>query len=476
MKFLTEDFLLSNNTARTLYHDYAKAMPIYDYHCHLNPREIAENRRFRTLTQIWLTGDHYKWRAMRANGIAERLITGDANDREKFLAWAQTVPYTIRNPLYHWTHLELKRFFDVGGKLLNPDTAQEIYDHCNALLETEAFRVREIMKRMNVRLVCTTDDPVDSLEYHQQIAQDKDFPIKVLPAFRPDNAMAVDSPEAFNAYIERLADAADTDIRNFQSLLDALRRRHNFFHDIGCRISDHDVRIPLALAAEYTEQDVVRIFEKVRTGHLVSPLEQHQFRAAMMYEFGLMYHEKEWTMQFHIGALRNNNSRLMHRVGADAGCDSTGDEQVAAPLSRFLDRLDRQEKLPKTILYALNPKDYDALGTMTGNFQDGTMPGKLQLGAAWWFNDQKDGIIRHLHALSNLGLLSRFVGMITDSRSFLSFPRHEYFRRILCNLLGADVENGELPDDMAHLGKIVQDICYHNAVNYFGIDLEKNSP
>ncbi len=469
MKFLTEDFLLSNNTARTLYHDYAKAMPIYDYHCHLNPQEIAENRQFSTLTQIWLAGDHYKWRAMRTNGIDERLITGDAGDWEKFRAWAQTVPYTIRNPLYHWTHLELKRFFGVTGKLLNPETAKEIYNHCNELLRTKAYRVREIMQRMNVNIVCTTDDPVDSLEYHTQLQQDDSFPIKALPTFRPDKAMAVESPDTFNAYVDRLAEVADVEINNFSTFLDALRKRQTFFHSIGCRISDHAVLVPQA--EEYTEGEIRTIFNKIRGRNALELLEVKKFQSAMLHELGVMYHEKQWTMQIHIGALRNNNSRMMDTLGPDTGFDSIADQPIAAPLACFLDRLDSPGKLPKTIIYSLNPNDNDVIGTMIGNFQDGSIPGKIQFGSGWWFNDQKNGMIRQMEALSNSGLLSRFVGMLTDSRSFLSYPRHEYFRRILCNLLGTDVENGELPADMAHLGKIVQAICYNNAVNYFGIAL-----
>ncbi len=469
MKFLTEDFLLSNTTARTLYHDYAKEMPIYDYHCHLSPQDVAENRQFKNLTQIWLAGDHYKWRAMRANGIDERLITGDADDWEKFLAWADTVPYTVRNPLYHWTHLELKRPFGISGSVLNSDSAKEIYDHCNALLQTEEFRARGIMQQMNVKLACTTDDPVDSLEYHQQIQQDEGFSIKVLPAFRPDKAMAVESPENFDAYVERLAEAANVDIRDFHTFLDALKKRQTYFHEIGCRISDHALVVPPA--EEYNEREIRAIFDKIRSGNMLEALEVKKFQSAMMHEFGVMYHEKQWTMQIHIGALRNNNSRMMKTLGPDTGFDSMADEAIAVPLAHFLDRLDRRNALPKTIVYVLNPKDNEVVGSMMGNFQDGSLPGKMQFGSGWWFNDQKNGMIQQMDVLSNLGLLSRFVGMLTDSRSFLSYPRHEYFRRILCNLIGTDVENGELPDDIPHLGTIVQDICYYNAVRYFGINV-----
>ena len=468
-EFLSEDFLLSNKTAQTLYHDYAKEMPIYDYHCHIPPQDIAENRQFRNLTHIWLGGDHYKWRAMRANGVAERFITGDANDWEKFLVWAETVPYTIRNPLYHWTHLELKRPFGVTGKVLNPDTAKEIYDQCNALLQTEEFRARGLMQQMNVKIVCTTDDPIDSLEYHQQIQQDDSFSIKVLPAFRPDKAMAVESPETFNVYVEKLSAAANIEISDFTSFLETLKRRHAFFHEIGCRLSDHAVVVPHA--AEYTESELRSIFQNVRSGKRVEPDDIEKFKSAMMHEFAVLNHEKNWTMQIHIGALRSNNSRMLKLLGPDTGFDSIADEPIAAPLARFMDRLDVDNTLPKTILYDLDPTDNEVVAAMIGNFQDGSIPGKIQFGSGWWFNDQKDGMIRQMEALSNLGLLSRFVGMLTDSRSFLSYPRHEYFRRILCNLLGIDVENGELPNDIPHLGKILQDICYNNALNYFGIEL-----
>lgn len=471
MEFLTEDFLLMNNAAKILYHEYAEEMPIYDYHCHLNPCEVAENRQFENLTQIWLAGDHYKWRAMRANGIDERFITGDADDWEKFSAWAETVPYTVRNPLFHWTHLELKRFFGISGTLLRPETAKEIYEECNTQLQTEAFRARGLMEKMKVNVVCTTDDPVDTLEYHRQIAQDVSFGIKVLPTFRPDKAMALDSPKAFNTYVDRLEEVTGKAIGNVQSFLDAITQRHTYFHEMGCRISDHALVVPPS--AEYTNQEIAGIFEKVRSGKRVSPLEGEQFQAAMLHHCGVLNHEKNWTMQLHIGALRNNNSRMMQSLGPDMGFDSIGDLPIAAPLSRLLDRLESRHALPKTILYTLNAKDNDVLGTMIGNFQDGSIPGKIQFGSGWWFNDQKDGMMRQMEALSNLGLLSRFVGMLTDSRSFLSYPRHEYFRRILCNVFGTDIENGELPNNINHLGEIVKDICYRNAVRYFGMTVDK---
>jgi len=468
MQFLTKNFLLHNKTARILYHEYAKEMPIFDYHCHLPPADIANNTRFRNLTHIWLAGDHYKWRAMRTCGVDERLITGDATDWEKFEAWAATVPSTIRNPLYHWTHLELKRPFGLKDVLLSPSTAKMIYEFCNELLEEDDFRARGIMKQMNVKVVCTTDDPIDTLEYHQQIRNDNSFQIKVLPAFRPDKAMAVESPELFNAYLSKLEAAAGMEINNYVSLLEAIQKRHDFFHQMGCRLSDHGLET--AYAEDYTEQAITKIFEKIRGGANLTPLEILKFKSAMMVEFGRMDHAKGWTQQLHLGALRNNNSRMFKRLGPDTGFDSILDIEVARPLSKLLNRLDETEQLPKTILYNLNPAQNEVLATMLGNFQDGRTPGKMQFGSGWWFLDQKDGMEKQMNALSNMGLLSQFVGMLTDSRSFLSYPRHEYFRRILCNLIGADVENGEIPADIDHLGEMVQDICYYNAVRYFGID------
>jgi glucuronate isomerase len=467
-EFLTEDFLLNSETARALYHDYAAQMPIFDYHCHLPPRDIAENRRFENLTQIWLGGDHYKWRAMRANGVSERLITGDATDEEKFMAWAGTVPATARNPLYHWTHLELRRPFGITGRVLNPETAKEIYDHCNMLLQTESFRVQGIMKQMNVKAVCTTDDPIDSLEYHLQIKQDSDFKIKILPAFRPDKAMAVESPVNFNNYVNQLEKVVGMDITSYSALVAALRKRHDFFHQVGCRLSDHAMEVPYA--ESYTESEIAAIFSKVRQGGSLDRGEVAKFKSAMLYELALMNTEKNWVMQLHIGALRNVNSRAVKSLGPDTGYDCIADYEIAYPLTRFLDRLDRENKLPKTIIYTLNAKDNDVIATAMGCFQDGATPGKLQFGSAWWFHDQKDGMLKQMESLSNMGLLSRFVGMLTDSRSFLSYPRHEYFRRILCELLGNDVERGELPKDLKWLGQIVQDICYNNAARYFGVE------
>jgi glucuronate isomerase len=466
--FLTEEFLLRTQTARTLYHDFAEPMPIFDYHCHLPVADIAADKSFENLTDIWLRGDHYKWRAMRANGIPERLITGDASDLEKFQAWAATVPKTLRNPLYHWTHLELKRYFGVSEKLLNAETAEAIYTECSAMLRTSDFSTRRILERMNVKVVCTTDDPVDGLEHHLRLREDRSFPVKVLPAFRPDKALGVESPREFNIWVERLEASAGLAIKNYDSFLEAIRRRHDFFHQTGCRLSDHGIEHPFAVS--YTARDVKKAFEKARQRKRPTPAEALKYKSAVMLELARMDAEKGWTQQFHFGALRNINSRAMEALGPDTGYDTIGDFAMARALAGFLDRLQREGRLAKTILYVMNPCDNEVAATAVGCFQDGSTPGKMQFGSAWWFNDQKDGIERQINALSNMGLLSRFVGMLTDSRSFLSYPRHEYFRRVLCNLLGNDVENGELPDDMELLGGMVRDICFRNAVAYFGID------
>ena len=465
--FLSEDFLLQTQTAKTLYHQYAEDMPIYDYHCHLPVRDIAENKKFENLTQIWLYGDHYKWRAMRANGVKEKFITGNGSDFEKFQAWAATVPKTLCNPLYHWTHLELKRYFGIEGKLLDANTAKEIYDTCTEMLQTDAFSTQRILQKMNVRIVCTTDDPADSLEYHQQLKENQSFPVRVLPAFRPDKAMAVESPECFNDWVDQLEAAADTEIINYETYMEALYQRHDFFHKTGCRLSDHGIEQPYA--HDYTETQIRRIFEKVRSGKSLEKYEVRQFKSAMLIELAVMDAEKSWAQQFHLGALRNTNTRAVQQLGPDTGYDTIGDFEIARPLARFLDRLENQGKLTKTILYVVNPRDNELIAAMIGNFQDGSIPGRIQFGSAWWFNDQKDGMERQINALSNMGLLSQFVGMLTDSRSFLSYPRHEYFRRVLCNLLGNDMENGELPNDIELLGSMVKDICFNNAVNYFGI-------
>ena len=467
--FLSEDFLLHTETARVLYHEFAAEMPIFDYHCHLPVAEIAADRTFANLTRVWLNGDHYKWRAMRANGVDERLITGEADDWEKFAAWAATVPKTLRNPLYHWTHLELKRYFGIHDTLLNAQTAREIFDHCTAQLQTPAFSTRAILERMQVKVACTTDDPVDRLEHHRTLQQDPTFKVRVLPAFRPDKAMAVEDPVAFNLYLDRLQDVSGMPVRDYENFLAALAQRHDFFHTMGCRLSDHGLEHPFAEVVEADE--MARLFRRVRAGEAFNAQQIACFKSAVLIELARMDAEKNWTQQFHLGALRNTNSRALAQLGPDTGYDSIGDWPMAGPLARFLDTLAREDRLARTILYVLNPRDNEVIATMIGNFQDGTVPGKLQFGSGWWFNDQKDGMERQIDALSNMGLLSRFVGMLTDSRSFLSYPRHEYFRRVLCNLLGRDIENGELPADLELVGAMVQDICYRNAVSYFGIEI-----
>ncbi|NLH18168.1 MAG: glucuronate isomerase [Phycisphaerae bacterium] len=467
MEFLSDDWLLLSETARRLYHDHAARMPIYDYHCHLPAEPIAADRCYDNLTQAWLAGDHYKWRAMRSNGIAEHFCTGGASDRDKFQKWAETVPYCLRNPLYHWTHLELKRYFGISGKLLNGDTATEIYEHCNAMLRTPEFSIRNLLRKMNICLVCTTEDPLDTLEYHQKIRRDS-FEIRIHTAWRPDRAMAAENPTTLNAWIDKLAALTDMDIRTMADYDDALRKRHQYFHDHGCRLSDHGLEA--AVAEDFTKPEIESIFSKIRMNQELNPLEIAKFKSAMMLSFALMDWQKGWVQQLHMGAMRNNNSRMFNKIGPDTGFDSIGDYHTAAPLAKFLNWLDKTDRLPKTILYNLNPRDNEMMAAMLGNFQDGSVPGKIQFGSGWWFMDQMDGMIRQMNALSNLGLLSRFVGMLTDSRSFLSYPRHEYFRRILCNLIGEDVEKGYLPRDMALLGRMVEDICYNNARNYFSME------
>ena len=467
-EFLSEDFLLHSDAACTLYHEYAKVMPIYDYHCHLPVADIATNTQFDNISQVWLYGDHYKWRALRTNGVNERLCTGDALDWEKFEVWAATVPYCMRNPLYHWTHLELQRYFGVTD-LLSPKTAKAIYESCNDKLKTSEYSVHGLMRRMNVKLTCTTEDPLDSLEHHAALAA-SDFDIAVHTAWRPDKGMSAENVEALNAWIDRLAALVDTDIKDFSGYIEALRIRHTYFHDHGCRLSDHGLET--AHAADYTQSQLDALFLQIRQGQTLTPDAQEIFKSAMMVEFALMDAEKGWVQQLHMGALRNNNTRLFKQLGPDTGLDSIGDFDVARKLSRFLDRLDTTNQLPKTILYNLNPRDNALLATMIGNFQDGSVAGKMQLGSGWWFLDQKDGMEDQMRVLSNLGLLSRFVGMLTDSRSFLSYPRHEYFRRILCNLIGQDVDKGELPNDLPWLGQMVQDICFNNARAYFPMALK----
>ena len=465
--FLDDNFLLESKAAERLYHEYAADMPIFDYHCHLPVAEIAENKKFANLSAIWLHGDHYKWRAMRANGVDERYITGPASDLDKFRAWAATVPKTLRNPLYHWTHLELKNPFGITGTLLSPATADAIFEKCSAMLQQDDFSTRGLLAKMRVKVVCTTDDPLDNLEHHRTLAADATFPVRVLPAFRPDKAMAVDDPASFNLWVDRLATICKRDIKDYQDFLECLAARHAFFHDMGCRLSDHGIEEPYA--EDYTESEVAAIFAKVRSQKIVGALESRVFKSAMLVAFAVMDHSRGWTQQFHMGVLRNQNSRAFTRLGPDTGYDSIGDFTMGRALCRLLDRLDKHDQLTKTILYVLNPRDNEMIATTIGNFQDGRIPGKMQFGSGWWFNDQKDGMVRQLTALSNMGLLSRFVGMLTDSRSFLSYPRHEYFRRVLCNLFGDDMEKGELPGDFQLIGETIRDICYRNAVNYFGI-------
>ena len=468
MPFINDNFCLRNDAAVRLYHDYAKDMPIIDYHCHLIPDQIKDDTKWENLTQVWLYGDHYKWRAMRSNGIAERYCTGDATDREKFDKWAETVPAALRNPLYHWTHLELKRYFNCDT-LLSPATADEIWETGINRMQDDDFSARGLMQMSKVRLVCTTDDPIDSLSSHIALQTDKTFSIKVLPTWRPDKGMAVECSKAFNSWIDNLSAAADLEISDFNTYLDALKKRHDFFHTNGCRLSDHGINT--AYAEDYTDTEINTIFDKIRSGSELTLLEQNKFKSAMLYHFGVMDHSRDWTQQFHFGAQRNNNTRFLNLLGPDTGFDSIGDEPIAAPLAKLLNRLDSENALAKTILYNLNPRDNELLTTMLGNFQDGSIPGKMQFGSGWWFLDQLDGMTRQIEALSQLGLLSRFVGMLTDSRSFLSYTRHEYFRRILCNILGTDMQAGMIPDDYELVGKMIQDICYNNARNYFGFDI-----
>ena len=463
--FITENFLLESDTAVELYRGHAEALPIIDYHSHVPARDIAEDVRFENLTRVWLDGDHYKWRAMRANGVDERFVTGDASDREKFERWAETVPRTLRNPLYHWTHLELRRYFDVDERL-SPKSAERIWREANDRLATAEYSCRGLVKRSNVEVVCTTNDPVDSLAYHSALAEDDSFDVPVLPAWRPDRGMAIEDPDAFNAWVDELAEAADVEVVGFPSFLEAIRRRHDYFHERGCRLSDHGLET--AWSIDYSDAEIRSVFEEVRAGDLPDEGEVAKFKSAMLYAFGVMDHEKDWVQQFHLGAIRNVNRRMLARLGPDSGFDSIGDLEVARPLARLLDRLDGTDQLAKTILYNVNPRDNHLLASMIGNFPGRTVPGKLQWGSGWWFLDQKDGIEAHLNTLSNLGLLSTFVGMLTDSRSFLSYPRHDYFRRILCNLLGDEMERGLLPRDLELVGAMVEDICHHNAARYFG--------
>jgi glucuronate isomerase len=461
--FLNEDFLLGTATAKRLYHDYAAAIPVIDYHCHLPPEQLAADHIFQNLTQAWLYGDHYKWRAMRTHGVSEKYCTGNAPDREKFHSWAATVPYTIRNPLYHWTHLELQRYFNIK-EILGPPTADNIYDMCSEALRSSEYSARNLLRKMHVKLVCTTDDPADDLSSHQKLKQDN-FEIPVLPAFRPDAAMMVDDADRFKAYVNKLESVANKSIQDWTDYVELLKSRHDFFAGMGCRVSDHG--LSEIYAEDYTEPEIKKIFQSLRDGKDMPELERKKIKSALLHQFAEWDFEKGWVQQFHLGSLRNNSSRQLQNLGPDTGWDSIGDSVSAKPISKFLDRLDREQKLAKTILYNLNPADNEMMCTIASNFNDGTIPGKMQWGAAWWFLDQKDGMTKQLNTLSSMGLLSHFIGMLTDSRSFLSYPRHEYFRRLLCQLLGKEVEDGELPGDLEWIGTIIQDICYNNCRKYF---------
>ena len=464
MALITKDFLLTNDYARELFHESAETCPIIDYHCHLVPKMIADNHQFTDLTDVWLGGDHYKWRAMRGNDIPEEYITGSKSSYEKFEKWAETVPYTMRNPLYHWTHLELSRVFGVD-KILKPETAREIYEECSAMLQTPQFRANELMKKFNVKVVCTTDDPADSLEYHQQI-KNNPFGVKVLPTWRPDKAMAIENPVAYKEYIQTLSQSAGISINKYSDLIEALRIRHKFFEELGCRLSDHGM--DTFYAEDYTEKEIEDIFARTLAGEVPSAVDLKKFRSAMLYDFAVMDAETGWTQQFHIGVIRNNNSKMFKLIGADTGFDAIHDVHCAAAGHKFFDRLASADRLTKTILYNLNPKDNEVLATMAYTFNDGSVAGQMQLGSGWWFLDQEDGMRKQMNTLSSLGLLSRFVGMLTDSRSFLSYPRHEYFRRILCNLIGEDIAAGKLPaSEMDFIHKMVKGISYENAKNYF---------
>jgi len=467
MSFIHEDFLLSNRTARRLYHEYAAAEPILDYHCHLPPQDVAANRQFRNLFEIWLEGDHYKWRAMRANGVDERFCTGDATPEEKFQAWARTVPNTLRNPLYHWTHLELKRYFGID-ELLDERSAPRVWERANAELATDGLRAHGILGRFRVKAVCTTDDPTDDLSCHKAIAA-SGLATKVFPAFRPDKALNVHLPEVFNPWVERLEAASGVSVSNLGDFVDALRQRHDFFHEMGGRLSDHGIN---HLWGEFpTESEAAGIFQRARAGQAAAPAEHARFCAHMMFVFGCFDAERGWTKQLHLGARRNANARRFRELGPDTGFDSIGDWPQADALGAYLDRLDREHSLPKIVVYNLNPADNYVIATMIGNFQDGSIAGKCQLGSGWWYLDQKEAMQWQMNALSNCGLFSRFLGMLTDSRSFMSYPRHEYFRRVLCDLVGRDVEAGEIPDDAEMAGGMVRNICYGNARNFLGLDV-----
>jgi glucuronate isomerase len=460
--FINENFLLGSKTAEKLYHKYSETLPIVDFHCHLSPAMIADNRRFDNLTQAWLEGDHYKWRAMRSNGINENYCTGTASDPEKFKKWAETVPFTVGNPLYHWTHLELARYFGIN-ELLSPASATRIYEEASAMLRTEEFGIRSLLKKMKAEIICTTDDPADSLEYHSQL---KNFEIKILPTFRPDNVIKTDDPSKLKTYISRLAQTSGVAIKDFDSLIEALDKRHLFFHNMGGRLSDHG--LDRFYYSSFTASEVEKIFKKLLKGEEISGEDAEKYKTAVMLELCRFNHKRNWTQQFHVGALRNNNQRMFRHLGPDTGWDSIGISQDAGKMSKFLSALDNTEQLGKTILYNLNPADNEMMITMAGNFNDGSAPGKVQYGAAWWFLDQKSGMEKHLRDLSSLSLLRRFIGMVTDSRSFLSYPRHEYFRRLVCNYVGEEVEKGLIPNDEGLLKPLIEGISYFNAKEHFG--------
>lgn len=464
--FIHEDFLLQTKAAKVLYHKHAENLPIIDYHCHLNPEEIAKNHRFKNITELWLGGDHYKWRLLRANGVDEKYVTGDATDWEKFQKWAETIPYTMRNPMYHWTHLELKRVFGIDT-LLCPATAREIYDKANEMLQKPEFYARGLMKKFGVEVVCTTDDPLDSLEYHKQI-KNSGFEIKVLPTWRPDKSMAVENGVNFRSYVDKLGEVSGIKINNFNDYLAAITMRHDYFHENGCRLADHG--IDNFYSESYIDIEISKIFYKVyNKNEILTDDEVLMFKSKMLHENAKLNYDKGWVQQFHYGAIRNNNSKMFQKIGPDTGYDSINDVcNVASSMSRFFNNLESKNKLAKSIVYNLNPRDNYLIASMIANFQDGTVPGKIQFGSGWWFLDQKNGMEDQMNILSTQGLLSRFVGMLTDSRSFVSYPRHEYFRRILCNLIGNDLENGLLPSsEMDFLGQMVENICYFNAKNYF---------
>ena len=470
MSFITENFLLRTKTARRLYNEYAADQPILDYHCHLSAKDIADNHRFRDLTEIWLEGDHYKWRAMRANGVPERYCTGTANPYEKFLAWARTVPHTLRNPLYHWTHLELKRYFGIDS-LLDESTAEQVWEDANDQLTHGDLTTQGILEKFHVAAVCTTDDPVDSLVHHDRL-RDAGGPTAVFPTFRPDRAFRIEDPAAFKEWTERLGAAANVHIARFADFLDALRKRHQDFHDHGCRLSDHGLE--QCWSDPCTETEAAAIFEKVRAGQKAAPAEIAKFASFLMVFFGRLDAQKGWTKQLHLGAYRNASTRALKTIGRDTGFDSIGDYPQAQSLARYLDLLDQDDSLPKIVVYNVNPADNYVFATMVGNFQDGRIPGKLQFGSGWWYLDQKEGMELQMNALSNCGLLSRFVGMVTDSRSFMSHPRHEYFRRVLCNLIGSEIEAGELPEDYTLIGSMIKNICYDNAARLLELPIPEH--